>query len=1438
MSFSRFVAVLTACLFLAAPVGAQVLEDRQPEPTELKIHSSSVTGLASLITGPEGLPIPGIENLEDPLAILDLHGRLFGVSDPRNQLRRLRTDTCDQGYFHHRYQQIYRGIEVFTGQLIIHQDAQGQFLAVNGDYYPLRGTIPTNPVLTFEEAVFLAAGELRMESPQASEQKLTIVDPGWYGDPSDGTIELAWHMVVGSETVLPEHVLIDAIDGTMIDHWPALHSAINRRIHDGSGGGLPGTVARTEGAAPTGDADIDGVYDFTGDFYRLLNSGLNRDGIDGAGGVLVATANWSDGICPNAIWNGSGTAFCNGLATDDIVGHEFGHGLTDNTADLIYQNQSGQLNESFSDVFGELVDLWNGNASDAGSPGGTPWPPTPTGSGGDTPNTGRTGCGDSSVRWMMGEDSSLGAIRDMWSPTCKGDPDRALSALYESTSCDPGFDNGGVHIGSGVPNHAFAMVTDGKTFNGVTVSGIGAIKAGAVWFRTLTVYLTPASDFNEAYTLFNQAAGDLVGSTPNDPRTGGSSGNQFTQADADQINNALTAVEMNGAGICNPPPPPDNDDCDTATVVSAGIHPIDNGGATNSGVVANDAQCTGTFLGQVSKDIWLSYTPAQDGTVTLSTCNTASYDTDLVVYTGGCGALNQVACNGDASGCSNFTSTISNFTVTGGTNYMIRVGSFGTTGGTGEIEIVFTPGGGTPVEVCNNGVDDDGDGSTDCADPDCAADPACTGTPVENCSNGVDDDGDGAIDCADTDCAADPACVPAGPGDECNDPIAASLGSNAIDTTGATDSADLSDGSQCTGTFLGEFVQDVWYSFTPASDGLLTADLCNLVNFDSDVAIYSGSCGALTQVACNGDGPGCANFSSRLSDVPVFAGTEYKIRVGGWNPGSAGTGAMELSLTTSSVENCTNGVDDDLDGLTDCEDPDCSGDPACLPFPGDECATSLAASLGGNAVDTTGASDSADTVGPCTGSFVGSMSNDVWYTIVSPSTGVMTISTCALVNFDTSIIVYQGECGSLVQLACDGDFCGLASEIQLAVTAGEQLTIRLGSASAGQSGSGLMQIDINVAQPEDCTNGVDDDLDGLVDCLDADCAADPSCTCDPIQALVCNQVIGLEVELSWLNGELYEQIEVTRDGLLIATLAGTASSYTDPTSLIGSRSYVVTGVCTQNQSSMVCQVQVQQPGGFRFVAPQVVADFDESTGIGSLVASVSIGEADDNIGFPNSTQGFSMSLVSDPATLSVVSVIPAAALAVMNGSSGPDFMTETILPDGLTAGVVYSFPGTEVLAFPVDTEVLTIGYETNAGNLAGTSTPVATTLQWSATIGTTVVQNLVVVNSAAYAPETTDGSVVLTPVSSGGFDRGDCNVDGAFNIADIVHSLDVLFLGGSYACVDACDMNDDGLMNIADAVYGLGSQFSGGDAPPAPHGSCGADPTDDALDCAAFDACT
>ncbi|MCA8963195.1 MAG: hypothetical protein KDC38_21885, partial [Planctomycetes bacterium] len=88
------------------------------------------------------------------------------------------------------------------------------------------------------------------------------------------------------------------------------------------------------------------------------------------------------------------------------------------------------------------------------------------------------------------------------------------------------------------------------------------------------------------------------------------------------------------------------------------------------------------------------------------------------------------------------------------------------------------------------------------------------------------------------------------------------------------------------------------------------------------------------------------------------------------------------------------------------------------------------------------------------------------------------------------------------------------------------------------------------------------------------------------------------------------------------------------------------------------------------------------------------------------------------------------------------------------------------------------------------------------------------------------------------FRRGDCNTDGAFDIADPVALLAVLFSGSAApSCDDACDINDDGGIDISDAVYALSSLFIGGSTPAAPFGGCGTDPTPDTLDCVSFDAC-
>jgi bacillolysin len=209
----------------------------------------------------------------------------------------------------------------------------------------------------------------------------------------------------------------------------------------------------------------------------------------------------------------------NGFASaDDVVGHELTHAVTELTADLFYYQQSGALNESFSDIFGEAIDQ-------SSSLGG--------------------GLDGSSVRWVLGEDLpppyATTGIRHMMSPESFGDPARVNDEnFYCSTQgwTDDEADSGGVHRNSGVPNKAFALMVDGGTFNGETVTGIGMTKAAKIHYRALTTYLTSGSTFIDAYNALEQSCGDLVG-------TGG-----ITAANCTQVLKALNAVEMNAPLPC------------------------------------------------------------------------------------------------------------------------------------------------------------------------------------------------------------------------------------------------------------------------------------------------------------------------------------------------------------------------------------------------------------------------------------------------------------------------------------------------------------------------------------------------------------------------------------------------------------------------------------------------------------------------------------------------------------------------------------------------------------------------------------------------------------------------------------------------------------------------------------------------------------------------
>ncbi|MGE4619250.1 MAG: hypothetical protein AAEJ04_05510 [Planctomycetota bacterium] len=152
-------------------------------------------------------------------------------------------------------------------------------------------------------------------------------------------------------------------------------------------------------------------------------------------------------------------------------------------------------------------------------------------------------------------------------------------------------------------------------------------------------------------------------------------------------------------------------------------------------------------------------------------------------------------------------------------------------------------------------------------------------------------DGLGCVDpCPDPDCSSTSV-----EGDECLNAITIGLGNTNFDNTNMTNSPDLYDDLQCSGTFLGQMSKDIWFSFTAPFSGSVTISTCFPETIpDTDLVIYEGSCAAPIQIACNGDSVGCS-LLARVQNMSVVSGTSYLIRVGGWDPLEFGSGILSIT---------------------------------------------------------------------------------------------------------------------------------------------------------------------------------------------------------------------------------------------------------------------------------------------------------------------------------------------------------------------------------------------------------------------------------------------------------------------------------------------------------------------------------------------------------------
>lgn len=551
-----------ALQLLSVATGGALTSSLRPIDAYVAVHAKRGAVLLA-----DGATLPPLERAQGFLAS---QGALSGITDASRQLQLRRVSTDRAGITHVHLDQVQNGLPVFGARLVVHMTPQG-IVGVNGVFVPGLDALPMAPALSVAELRKrgLALGQkfypdtaLAIEST-----RLMYYRSGLLKGVDAQQSHLAYEVMVrGAVNDQVRHrVILDATTGAVLNHINEIHSVLHRKIYtpnyqesliveegDALAPADPPLVPddRTAMSARQPDTPYNNLYIFAGGTWQMYKNLFGRDGYnDGAEGITpenqvqesVYAANDS---CPNASWNGTFTYYCPGFDADDVVSHEWSHAYTEYTHGLVYQYQSGALNEGYSDIFGETYDLTNGIEGVLGA----------------TQLEGEY-YEDLGSRWVVGEDLSVAVanvlLRDMWDPdnfAVRVDGPNG-SALVNRKSpgsvitspnyyCASG-DNGGVHFNSGVPNHAYAMLVDGKSYNGVDIPGIGLIKAAHIYFQAMTQYQTPTTNFAQHADALEQSCQDLIGATLNGI-DGSASDQKITAADCAAVSKAIVAVEFRG----------------------------------------------------------------------------------------------------------------------------------------------------------------------------------------------------------------------------------------------------------------------------------------------------------------------------------------------------------------------------------------------------------------------------------------------------------------------------------------------------------------------------------------------------------------------------------------------------------------------------------------------------------------------------------------------------------------------------------------------------------------------------------------------------------------------------------------------------------------------------------------------------------------------------
>jgi bacillolysin len=502
------------------------------------VITAEETGLPLFISSPSTATarlVPQTDKQAACYSYLESIASYLQMEAPAEHFNIQSVESDNAGKTHIKLTQKYKGVKVYNAQVIVHLNAGGIGEAFNGRYQRIKQDIDMHPGVSASQALNTVLSDLSQKTKfrELNSDEKSLLD---YEGPVIDTIVytlsqpvvryvLAYHVTVKpnlrehweyfvdakTSGILQSYQNICAIDGPRTANGTDLNG-VSRQLNtyqQGTGYMLLDVSqsmfdpTTTEGAIVTLDANKTFGADFkVKDITSTDNQWLNpaavsahynahiaydfykntygRVSINGKGGTIISVVNVvdEDGTeLDNAYWNGKAMFYGNGnilfksLAGGlDVGGHEMTHGVVQNTANLDYQGESGAINESMADIFGFMMD---------------------------------------STDWLLGEDVvnkqfyPSGALRSLQDPHNGGNSlnDRGYQPKQVNEQYLGSQDNGGVHINSGIPNHAFYLLAN----------AIGKVKAAGLFYKALSTYLTQNAQFIDLRLAVIQSAKDVYG---------------------------------------------------------------------------------------------------------------------------------------------------------------------------------------------------------------------------------------------------------------------------------------------------------------------------------------------------------------------------------------------------------------------------------------------------------------------------------------------------------------------------------------------------------------------------------------------------------------------------------------------------------------------------------------------------------------------------------------------------------------------------------------------------------------------------------------------------------------------------------------------------------------------------------------------------------------